>query len=66
MAGDLQAITFKADDLARGRVGEEDHLAHAEVEQDLGTDAVFDQPLLALATGLRPSAAQRLHRGATL
>ena len=42
---DLEAIAVEADDRALG-IGEQDHPADAEVEQDLGTDAVVAQPRL--------------------
>src|SRR5689334_16840861 len=47
MADDLEPIALKADDLARRRIAQQHHLAHPEIEQDLGADAVLDQPLLA-------------------
>ena len=39
---DAQAIAFEADDRALG-VGQQDHVAHAEIEQDLRADAVVAQ-----------------------
>ena len=47
MSGDLEAVAFEADDLAGGRIAEQHHLAHAEVEQDLRADAILDESLLA-------------------
>ena len=44
---DLEAVAFEAHDLAGRRIAQQHHLAHAEIEQDLRADAVFDQALLA-------------------
>ena len=43
----LEAIAFETNDFARWGVRQKHHLAHAEIEQDLSADAIFDEPLLA-------------------
>src|SRR5882757_2267535 len=42
LAGDLEAEAFEADD-ALLAVGQQDHFLHAEIDQDLGADAVVAQ-----------------------
>ncbi len=39
---DVQAVAFQADDGAAA-VGQQDHVLHAEIEQDLRADAVIAQ-----------------------
>ena len=51
MAHDLEAVAVEPDNFACRRIAQQDHLAHAEIEQDLGADAVFDQAPLTGAFG---------------
>src|SRR6478672_10269214 len=46
VADDLEAVALEADDLAGRRVAQQHDLAHAEIEQDLRADTVFNQALL--------------------
>src|SRR3546814_11692779 len=54
---DAQAVTLEAHDGAPG-VRQQDHVAHAEIQQDLGADAVVAQ----LAAGLGLAVEARPHR----
>lgn len=42
LLGDFEAVTFEADEFA-GIVGEEANFFEAEIDEDLGADAVFAQ-----------------------